>query len=283
MEGDYARLGYGCRKCISIHSLRMEGDQLRYTHGIRATAFQSTPSAWRETWFRLPCFFIPFYFNPLPPHGGRHAPLSAPLEIGRYFNPLPPHGGRLKRCDEKLRCKDFNPLPPHGGRRVRFSRLGEREYISIHSLRMEGDSIILGHITTSQKFQSTPSAWRETPIIFLVVRAYLISIHSLRMEGDHNLLWKLIRVVYFNPLPPHGGRLVHQQDIRQLPGISIHSLRMEGDSLQIPFDSCALHFNPLPPHGGRRSSGTDVASENDFNPLPPHGGRLGMLLKKQQT
>ena len=27
----------------------MEGDQLRYTHGIRATAFQSTPSAWRET------------------------------------------------------------------------------------------------------------------------------------------------------------------------------------------------------------------------------------------
>ena len=113
---------------------------MRYTHGIRATAFQSTPSAWRETWFRLPCFFIPFYFNPLPPHGGRHAPLSAPLEIGRYFNPLPPHGGRLKRCDEKLRCKDFNPLPPHGGRRVRFSRLGEREYISIHSLRMEGDS-----------------------------------------------------------------------------------------------------------------------------------------------
>ena len=34
---------------ISIHSLRMEGDPERHLSKIRKIAFQSTPSAWRET------------------------------------------------------------------------------------------------------------------------------------------------------------------------------------------------------------------------------------------
>ena len=34
-------------------------------------------------------------------------------------------------------------------------------------------------------FQSTPSAWRETPISFAFLDALPISIHSLRMEGDY--------------------------------------------------------------------------------------------------
>ena len=37
---------------ISIHSLRMEGDFQPLNPGCRATAFQSTPSAWRETFMR---------------------------------------------------------------------------------------------------------------------------------------------------------------------------------------------------------------------------------------
>ena len=56
--------------------------------------------------------------------------------------------------------------------------------ISIHALRMEGDSMI------------SPQAV-----------AYLISIHALRMEGDEAPVGYDIMVGDFNPRPPHGGRL----------------------------------------------------------------------------
>ena len=65
--------GIGSRSfpaCISIHSLRMEGDP--------AFPHRCVPTA---------------YFNPLPPHGGR--PCRPPDRVrGGNFNPLPPHGGR---------------------------------------------------------------------------------------------------------------------------------------------------------------------------------------------
>ncbi len=61
---------------------------------------------------------------------------------------------------------------------------GYSAFISIHSLRMEGD-----------KLRCVPPCGAGD-----------ISIHSLRMEGD----WKLTTVSqmpwHFNPLPPHGGR-----------------------------------------------------------------------------
>ena len=101
--------------CISIHSLRMEGDQLVHDTVRTFQAFQSTPSAWRETspsyayWFgrsfqSTPSAwretmtpqdsqFLETHFNPLPPHGGRL--LADQMDFDRfYFNPLPPHGGR---------------------------------------------------------------------------------------------------------------------------------------------------------------------------------------------
>ena len=78
--------------------------------------------------------------------------------------------------------------------------------ISIHSLRMEGDetsvlprrllesfqstpsawreTLVLWCIMMSESFQSTPSAWRETLNAALQFEDKDISIHSLRMEGD---------------------------------------------------------------------------------------------------
>ena len=56
---------------ISIHSLRMEGDRSCYGNRASGNGFQSTPSAWRETLFPVRNFDRRFYFNPLPPHGGR--------------------------------------------------------------------------------------------------------------------------------------------------------------------------------------------------------------------
>ena len=41
--------------------------------------FQSTPSAWRETWIRISGCSCSVYFNPLPPHGGR--PSATPQDL----------------------------------------------------------------------------------------------------------------------------------------------------------------------------------------------------------
>ena len=101
----------------------------------------------------------------------------------------------------------FNPLPPCGGRRYRWICASFLLYISIHSLRVEGDislhffsDVFVGnfnplppcggrhHCTLSSPpstpFQSTPSVWRETFPDHLVCRFHQ----------------------NFNPLPPCGGR-----------------------------------------------------------------------------
>ena len=123
--------------------------------------FQSTPSAWRETSGLMKSLSDIGNFNPLPPHGGR--PVTGVDHcIHVYFNPLPPHGGRL----ERIAIKILHAL------------------ISIHSLRMEGDYLHLLTGCRMRIFQSTPSAWRETIVYFLMHTDSDISIHSLRMEGD---------------------------------------------------------------------------------------------------
>ena len=83
-----------------------------------------------------------------------------------------------------LRPTYFNPLPPHGG-------------------RLPG----LLSVLRFRRFQSTPSAWRETCNVSVSDLGGVISIHSLRMEGD-----------------------LLEYHARIESGISIHSLRMEGDS-----------------------------------------------------
>ena len=102
-------------------------------------------------------------------------------------------------------------------------------YISIHSLRMEGD-ISIKNMTANypyfnplppyggrhprmrlrrmpETFQSTPSVWRETSRRRTFPDSQQrISIHSLRMEGDFVLFEVHHITCYFNPLPPYGGR-----------------------------------------------------------------------------
>ena len=104
------------------------------------------------------------------------------------------------------RIVHFNPLPPHGGRQNEvFMRWAMR--ISIHSLRMEGDDSINEIVESIDKFQSTPSAWRETLYLF-----YERSVNSFQSTPS---AWRETELV---------GSLEYVRKI------SIHSLRMEGDS-----------------------------------------------------
>ena len=189
------------------------------------------------------------HFNPLPPHGGRRCRILIGLPH-IDFNPLPPHGGRRRSSTRLVQSsifqstpsawretltdvtgikeKNFNPLPPHGGRQNEIGVYEHYDSISIHSLRMEGDSDEEfqaleekhfnplpphggRHEQTSvsvrqSAFQSTPSAWRETLEIHTFFEDIIISIHSLRMEGDPQPHQRHLGRKDFNPLPPHGGR-----------------------------------------------------------------------------
>ena len=52
MEGDVFCICHRPPLRISIHSLRMEGDDKITEQDYADLKFQSTPSAWRETWDR---------------------------------------------------------------------------------------------------------------------------------------------------------------------------------------------------------------------------------------
>ena len=186
------------------------------------SAFQSTPSAWRET----------------------YSTMTGPQNMW-----------------------NFNPLPPHGGRLIQVLRSWFPNFISIHSLRMEGD----------MRTQLTP-------------KRFSISIHSLRMEGDISTTPHVRRPKHFNPLPPHGGRHdaflkeTFYNDFNPLPPHGgRHTTRPRND-LWWTFQStpsawretcrrisaCPVHryFNPLPPHGGRLNSPWRLASHESFQSTP---------------
>ena len=214
---------------ISIHSLRMEGDGGKMTGDIDMASFQSTPSAWRETFFGLSRDRNSPVFQSTPSawretvetvSGGAAGRLfqSTPsawretayrfykIRIEEHFNPLPPHGGRRGRMYCRKRCMNFNPLPPYGGRRGQDCRLYRNQYFNPLP-PYGGRPKILLMKPGDNTFQSTPSVWRETYNASEYDLMWGISIHSLRMEGD-----------------PLAQRAEHN------PAISIHSLRMEGDN-----------------------------------------------------
>ena len=104
----------------------------------------------------------------------------------RYFNPLPPYGGRPITPDYFFRrfYISIHSLRMEGD--IALFDFGISEKISIHSLRMEGDLDSEKPSIDTSQFQSTPSVWRET---FL---------SQLSFPAQKN----------FNPLPPYGGRQI---------------------------------------------------------------------------
>ena len=117
-------------------------------------------------------------------------------------------------------------------------------------------------------FQSTPSVWRETPTLLMIVDRLIISIHSLRVEGDFQSPSTMSLPALFQSTPSVW------RETRYIPApissifISIHSLRVEGDVLQSCREGINNNFNPLPPCGGRHVLEEDGVSEMIFQSTP---------------
>ena len=244
MEGDRLRASELLAKAISIHSLRMEGDGSIRVSSRSRRKFQSTPSAWRETFLRRPEHLPGKYFNPLPPHGGRPQIKTYPVTEGD-FNPLPPHGGR-RIWSRNICFKDTFQSTPSAWRETipKPSFPQAHQFQSTPSAWRETQR---GYNWNPEKiFQSTPSAWRETVTIPNTITSIGISIHSLRMEGDMRRCRRFQPGFHFNPLPPHGGRPELTYTAVNTIYISIHSLRMEGDRRMNPQKFPPVTFQSTP-------------------------------------
>ena len=168
---------------ISIHALRVEGDQKQKTR------------------ITIPTISI----HALRVEGDEHvAPETGRRIISIHALRVEGDGGcRRGAC----RCAGhFYPRPPGGGRLLLFIFLAFLLCISIHALRVEGDFnnsnldlIIVISIHALRVEGDSPS-----PPSFVTVP---ISIHALRVEGDARPSCPPCRQIrHFYPRPPGGGR-----------------------------------------------------------------------------
>ena len=149
---------------------------------IHKFIFQSTPSAWRETVMTSATKRKRLYFNPLPPHGGRHIP-DAEDTKQNHFHPLPPHGGRPRHNHGGTDDRIFQSTPSAWRETDQPLSRDTHQPISIHSLRMEGDVVSVAVSGKPLYFNPLPP-------------------HGGRQKTSRHPA----RESHFNPLPPHGGR-----------------------------------------------------------------------------
>ena len=222
----------------------------------------------------LPTLPLPLNFYPRPPGGGRRilkyevvydrkflstpsgwrattARIRAAQSHGNFY-PRPPGGGRLWYTALLTDFEDFYPRPPGGGRREQDYGTPERNFISIHALRVEGDLLPRVRHLCQRHFYPRPPG-----------------------GGRHESKKKVPRTANFYPRPPGGGRRTKERQDMESFRISIHALRVEGDAphlietaltkvisihaLRVEGDGAPL---PRYPH------------KPDFYPRPPGGGRL---------
>ena len=190
----------------------------------------------------------------------------------------------------------FQSTPSAWRETRRDSPVRQAPGISIHSLRMEGDTPYSRTVRRPPHFNPLPPHGGRLAAYLYMDKENRISIHSLRMEGDRCCQQRFFRTTYFNPLPPHGGRRTaartknERRHFNPLPPhggrlnsthfsgrqkkISIHSLRMEGDAVYFA-DPVAIEEFQSTPSAWRETQARPARSCQalHFNPLPPHGGR----------
>ena len=154
---------------ISIHALRVEGDDVLSGDKDQRFVFLSTPSGWRATCVRRATTKCTRFLS--TPSGWR-ATLIDLMRCGKemHFYPRPPGGGR--RCDKRGGGYCYRFLStPSGWRATRAEHITINDlFISIHALRVEGDNISCAVSFRVKRFLSTPSGWRATSCGFRVCR-----------------------------------------------------------------------------------------------------------------
>ena len=181
-------------------------------------------------------------------------------EGGKKFLSTPSAGrATLMMYGLQPTAANFYPRPPRGGRQQVLFERRQKELISIHALRKEGDEPVFCRYRRRQGFLSTPSARRATRQSHYGHCQHEISIHALRKEGDPAGVNPTRKGEHFYPRPPQGGRPAVRSPkgtgavflstpsarratcrtghVQVITAISIHALRKEGDLLvlfQIP-------------------------------------------------
>ena len=127
-------------------------------------------------------------------------------------------------------------------------------FISIHALRVEGDSKMYEKSKAPLYFYPRPPGGGRRPCFRVGHDELPISIHALRVEGDHNQCKLPGRRRNFYPRPPGGGRPKHV--IFAFVSIKFLSTpsgwRATGYINSIRYNHG--YFYPRPPGGGRRLS-----------------------------
>ena len=212
--------------------------------------FQSTPSVWRETYCPSSSGDSDHGFQSTPSVWRETGRLSGGMTDVSDFNPLPPCGGRRAAVLLTITTLRFQSTPSVWRETRRSASFMTCCWISIHSLRVEGDPYDTKKLAEITNFNPLPPCGG---------RRFVAGRPGVRR--------------YFNPLPPCGGRRSPLVSMACRSTISIHSLRVEGDVAGDDLRDTVGNFNPLPPCGGRLPICLKPASLNDFNPLPPCGGR----------
>ena len=174
----------------------------------------------------------------------------------------------------------FYPRPPRGGRPEFPVRNANREIISIHALREEGDRAGLPESAGRKDFYPRPprGGRREEELAAHHQKLFL-STPSARRATERLRVPRLSSPNFY-PRPPRGGRLA-------LARLFVHG----------------MDFYPRPPRGGRQNSQSNNRcstgflstpsarratrwhkqtpdAPNDFYPRPPRGGRRGRMQRR---
>ena len=146
-------------------------------------------------------------FYPRPPGGGRRIVTALPFHVAKFLST--PSGWRATLILQIsiTSGKTFLSTPSGWRATAETVATSQADTISIHALRVEGDTGDDFLLRLCRGFLSTPSGWRATAIICAVGGVIGgISIHALRVEGDPPIFSPSFFISDFYPRPPGGGR-----------------------------------------------------------------------------
>ena len=145
--------------------------------------FLSTPSARRATRrLRRPPGFVSISIHALREEGDALIPDDG-LDVPISIHALREEGDMRFHVSDafcRISIHALREEGDHGG----IQRGIQNVEISIHALREEGDMARIQLLVVKDKFLSTPSARRATPVMLKTSPRPQISIHALREEGD---------------------------------------------------------------------------------------------------